>query len=152
MVSAIRSGPRAARSGDPVRADVSALWQALFTGKIVPAERVAEMVRPRRDVPEERKRYGLGFWLHPRSGAVALEGYDAGVSFRSVCDPGAGIIHTVISNWTDGAWPLARHLRDRLTPEPPDSAELAGPAGSAQAADRPLRRQDGLFGSKSAVP
>jgi hypothetical protein len=23
----------------------------------------------------------------------------------------------VISNWTDGAWPLARHLRDRLTPE-----------------------------------
>jgi CubicO group peptidase (beta-lactamase class C family) len=99
-------------------ADVTALWQALFTGQIVPAGRVAEMVRPRSDVPGARKRYGLGFWLHPRSGAVALVGYDAGVSFRSVCDPDAGIIHTVISNWTDGAWPLARHLWDRLTPGP----------------------------------
>jgi CubicO group peptidase (beta-lactamase class C family) len=97
-------------------ADVTALWQAVFTGKIVPAGRVAEMVRPRSDPPDERKRYGLGFWLHPRSGAVALEGSDAGVSFRSICDPGTGIIHTVISNWTDGAWPLARHLWDRLTP------------------------------------
>jgi CubicO group peptidase (beta-lactamase class C family) len=124
-----RDGPRTNVLHLPVRGsgdggaystatDVTALWQALFAGRIVPAGRVAEMVRPRSDVPGERKRYGLGFWLHPRSRAVALEGYDAGVSFRSVCDPDAGIIHTVISNWTDGAWPLARHLRDRLTPEP----------------------------------
>lgn len=97
-------------------ADVAALWRALSAGRIVPLGRVAEMVRPRSDVPAERKRYGLGFWLHPRSGAVALEGYDAGVSFRSVCDPDAGITHSVISNWTDGAWPLARQLWNRLTP------------------------------------
>ena len=30
------------------------------------AGRVAEMVTPRSDVPEERKRYGLGFWLRAR--------------------------------------------------------------------------------------
>ena len=97
-------------------ADVAALWRALFAGRIVPPGRVAELLRPRSDVPSERQRYGLGFWLHPTSRAAALEGYDAGVSFRSVSDPDTGVTHTVLSNWTDGAWPLARHLRDRLTP------------------------------------
>lgn len=83
-------------------AAITALWQALFNGAIVPLELV---VRPRSEVPDERKRYGLGLWLHPRSGAVLLQGYDAGFSFQSVCDPDAGITHTVISNWTDGVWP-----------------------------------------------
>ena len=32
-------------------------------------------------------RYGLGFWLHASSDVVMLDGYDAGVSFRSVHDP-----------------------------------------------------------------
>jgi len=41
-------------------ADISSLWQALFEGRIVSSEWVAEMVRPRSDVPEESKRYGLG--------------------------------------------------------------------------------------------
>jgi CubicO group peptidase (beta-lactamase class C family) len=97
-------------------ADVAALWRALFAGHVVAPALVAELVRPRSDVPSEKARYGLGFWLHPRTGAVVLEGYDAGVSFRSVCDPDAGITHTVLSNWTDGAWPLARYLAERLTP------------------------------------
>jgi CubicO group peptidase (beta-lactamase class C family) len=97
-------------------ADVAALWRAVFAGRIVPLDRVAEMVRPHSDAPRHRARYGLGFWLHPRSAAVALEGYDAGASFRSVHDPDTGTTHTVISNWTDGAWPLARMLADRLTP------------------------------------
>src|SRR5262249_56688141 len=97
-------------------ADIALLWGVLFDGTILPAGRVAEMLRPRSDVPSDRKRYGLGFWLHPRTDAVILEGSDAGVSFHSVCDLDAGIIHTVISNWTNGAWPLARHLSDALTP------------------------------------
>src|SRR3954453_15809265 len=97
-------------------ADVAALWRALFAGRIVPLSRVAELVRPRSDVPEEKKRYGLGFWLHPRTGAVLLEGYDAGVSARTVCDPDTGVTPPVLSNWTDGAWPLARYLWERLTP------------------------------------
>jgi hypothetical protein len=88
----------------------------LFGGRIVPPALVADLLRPRSDVPEEKKRYGLGFWLHPRSGAVLLEGYDAGVSFRGVCDPDSGTAHSVLANWTDGAWPLARYLSERLTP------------------------------------
>ena len=32
-------------------------------------------------------RYGLGFWLHQTGDGVHLEGWDAGVSFRTVHDP-----------------------------------------------------------------
>jgi hypothetical protein len=47
---------------------------------------------------------------------VMLEGYDAGVSFRTVHDPEAGCTHTVLSNTSDGAWPITRHLDSLLTP------------------------------------
>jgi CubicO group peptidase (beta-lactamase class C family) len=97
-------------------ADVSALWSALHVGRIMPLDRVAEMVRPHSDVPSGSMRYGLGFWLHPTGDAVVLEGADAGVSFRTVHDETTGVTHTVLSNSTDGAWPIARRLRDLLTP------------------------------------
>jgi CubicO group peptidase (beta-lactamase class C family) len=97
-------------------ADVSALWSAFFGGRIVPAASVREMVAPRSQDPTGRFRYGRGFWLHPTSDAVLLEGSDAGVSFRTVHDPVAGITHTVLSNTSEGAWPLARHLFGLLTP------------------------------------
>jgi CubicO group peptidase (beta-lactamase class C family) len=95
-------------------ADIDALWQSLFTGKIVPAGWVAEMVRARSDVPSEKMRYGLGFWLGRHSDTVILEGYDAGVSFRSVHDPTSNLTHTVISNSSDGAWPVTRRLDELL--------------------------------------
>jgi len=60
-------------------------------------------------------RYGLGFWLHACTDAVLLEGCDAGVSFRTVHDPRSGVTHTVISNTTDGAWPIARYLDERVS-------------------------------------
>lgn len=96
-------------------ADVSSFWRALFAGLIVSADWVAELVRPRSDVPNESKRYGLGFWLHGSSDVVMLEGSDAGVSFWSAHDPGRRTTHTVISNTTDGAWPIARLFVERLS-------------------------------------
>jgi CubicO group peptidase (beta-lactamase class C family) len=95
-------------------ADVSSFWSALFAGRIVSRDWVAEMVRPRSGLPRASMRYGLGFWLHASSDVVMLEGSDAGVSFRSVHDPASGATHTVLSNTTDGAWPIARLLDDRL--------------------------------------
>lgn len=97
-------------------ADIHALWAAFFAGWIVSTDWGAEMVRPRSDVPAESMRYGLGFWLHESRGAVMLEGYDAGVSFRTVHDPDEGFSHTVLSNTSDGAWPITRHLDRLLTP------------------------------------
>jgi CubicO group peptidase (beta-lactamase class C family) len=95
-------------------ADVSALWRALFAGRIVSSDWVAEMVRPRSDVPEESLRYGLGFWLHETKDIVILVGYDAGVSFRSWHDPGLESTVTVVSNTSDGVWPLSRRVDEHL--------------------------------------
>jgi CubicO group peptidase (beta-lactamase class C family) len=97
-------------------ADVHAMWSALFAGKIVSADWVAEMVRPRSDAPSESMRYGLGFWLHESRDTVMLEGSDAGVSFRTVHDRDAGFTHTVLSNTSTGAWPITRRLDELLTP------------------------------------
>jgi CubicO group peptidase (beta-lactamase class C family) len=94
-------------------ADIRLLWTAFFAGSIVARESVTEMVRPRSDVLSQRMRYGLGFWLHPSSDTVMLEGMDAGVSFRTVHDPRSAVTHTVISNTSDGAWPVTRHLEER---------------------------------------
>ena len=78
-------------------ADVSAFWRALFAGRIVSTDLVAELVRPRSDVPDGSRRYGLGFWLHGSGDAVMLEGSDAGVSFWSAHEPKPEITYTVIS-------------------------------------------------------
>jgi CubicO group peptidase (beta-lactamase class C family) len=96
--------------------DISSLWTAVFAGRIVSADLIAEMIAPRSDASAQSMRHGLGFWVHPRRDVVALEGYDAGVSFRTVHDPGQGLTHTVMSNTTDGAWPIARYLNEQLTP------------------------------------
>jgi CubicO group peptidase (beta-lactamase class C family) len=95
-------------------ADISAFWTALFAGRIVSPASLAEMVRPRSDWTEESKRFGLGFHLHGTNDAVALEGYDAGVSFASVHQPSTATTFTVISNWSDGAWPIAELLHQHL--------------------------------------
>lgn len=96
--------------------DIHRLWAALFRGEVVSRHRVDAMVRPRSEAGRPGRAYGLGFWLDTESDAVALEGSDAGVSFLSVHRPAAGITHTVVSNTTEGAWPLARHLRDTVRP------------------------------------
>jgi CubicO group peptidase (beta-lactamase class C family) len=90
-------------------ADVDSFWRAFFAARIVPADWVAEVTRPHSD------RYGLGFWLDTSSGAVIMEGSDAGVSFRSVHHSERPLTHTVVSNTSDGAWPIARLLVERLS-------------------------------------
>ena len=93
--------------------DVRALWTALFGGRIVSPAWVADVTRARSDAPEHL-RYGLGFWLHETKETVILEGYDAGVSFRSLHDPRSGTTLTVVSNSSNGAWPVARFLQERF--------------------------------------
>ena len=95
-------------------ADLQRLWAALQSGRIVTPDTLALMVTPRSDWPQESRRYGLGFHLHETGGAVWLEGYDAGVSFTSLHESSQGVTYTVISNWTDGAWPIVRLLNHQL--------------------------------------
>lgn len=100
-------------------ADVEALWDALFGGRVVSPAMVDRLTAPRSEAPAQRMRYGLGFWLHPERPVVMLEGMDAGVSFRSARDLETGAGYTVISNTSGGAWPLVRLLDERVD-------ELAG--------------------------
>ena len=94
--------------------DVSSLWGAFFAGRIVSSDWVTEMVRARSDVPSESLRYGLGFWIHPSGDVVELHGYDAGVSFRSTHDPRSMTTRTVISNTSEGTWPIETLLDERM--------------------------------------
>jgi CubicO group peptidase (beta-lactamase class C family) len=92
--------------------DVHHFWDAFLAGKIVAPQWVDAMVHPRSDVPSESKRYGLGFWLHATSSTVMLDGYDAGVSFRAARDIERDITWTVVSNTSEGAWPIVRAIAD----------------------------------------
>jgi CubicO group peptidase (beta-lactamase class C family) len=95
-------------------ADLAAFWPALLEGRIVAPGTVAEMIRPRHDVPSESLRYGLGFWLRADRDTVMLEGYDAGISCRTAFDPASRLHYTVVANTSAGAWPVVRFLDDML--------------------------------------
>ena len=114
-------------------ADVHAFWRALLDGRIVSRELVAEMLLPRSDCPEESSRYGLGFWLDgSRDDVMFLEGYDPGVSFRSVHVRSSDLTWTVVSNTSDGAWPVVRYLGEVLL-----DSERAGSSDVAPATAAP---------------
>jgi CubicO group peptidase (beta-lactamase class C family) len=90
--------------------DLHAFWGALTAGRIVREETVAEMIRPRFDVPEEGLRYGMGVFLGATGPQLIMEGYDAGVSFRSTHNPRTATTVSVLGNSSEGAWPLVHTL------------------------------------------
>ena len=66
-------------------------------------------------IPHENdKRYGMGFWFDPANQHIRLIGCDAGVSFASTVSRDTNNTHTVISNTSKGAWPIARLFNDKL--------------------------------------
>ncbi|GAA1444842.1 serine hydrolase domain-containing protein [Leifsonia poae] len=93
--------------------DVGRFWLALLGGRIVSRSAIARMLERVSDAGDGMG-YGLGFWLRDADGAVLLEGYDAGVSFRSWHRVDRDETVTVISNSSDGAWPVARRLAELL--------------------------------------
>ena len=108
-------------------------WTALFAGQILPMDAVESFVEPRTDVAPGKRRYGRGFWIRPDRPTVMLEGMDAGVSFRSAYDRPSGLIYTVISNTSSGAWPMVKHLDQQCGLRCPNLAHFsrAGAAGSS---------------------
>jgi CubicO group peptidase (beta-lactamase class C family) len=91
-------------------ADFRSFWAALFAGRIVGPERVAQLIAPYLDAPEAELRYGLGFWLAATGPEVLLVGGDAGISFVSEHDPGTGRTCTVVTNASVGAAAIWRRL------------------------------------------
>jgi CubicO group peptidase (beta-lactamase class C family) len=96
-------------------ANVHALWDALFAGRIVSLDTVAEMIRPRSDA-EESMSYGLGFWLDVLANTVRLLGGDAGVGFVSTHHRDRRFTATVLCNQTRGSWPTSQRVNQLLAP------------------------------------
>ena len=91
--------------------DLHRFWRSLVAGQIVGPDLVQTMITPRNVSHEEEKlRYGLGCWLHPTGPALIVEGYDAGVSMRSIHDPATETTATVLANSSEGAWRVAWKL------------------------------------------
>jgi CubicO group peptidase (beta-lactamase class C family) len=91
-------------------ADIRALWEAVFAGRVVSLDAVAEMTRPRSDVPDMSMQYGLGCWLDGSTGAVRMLGGDAGVGVVSTHHPEQDTTVTVLCNQTRGAWPTSERV------------------------------------------
>jgi CubicO group peptidase (beta-lactamase class C family) len=96
-------------------ADLERLWAAMFDGRVVPLPVIDDLLTARSDVPQEGRRYGLGFWLAADRAAAQVEGMDAGVSARSVHDRTTGVTYVVIANDSKGAWPIAEFLDERIS-------------------------------------
>lgn len=100
-------------------AEVIRLWAAVMAGAVVSAAMLREMTTAASSPATASGSfdYGLGCWLRNPSHVVEWEGYDAGASFRSGHDRASGLSYAVLSNTTEGAWPVAdaigRMMADR---------------------------------------
>lgn len=97
--------------------DLHRLWLSLLGGRIVSRASVDEMIRPRHDVPDEKMRYGMGFWIHRTHPALILEGYDGGASFRSTHIIETQTTVSVLGNSSEGAWPVISALAQAVDAE-----------------------------------
>lgn len=91
--------------------DVALLWEALDAGRIVSPDTRADLLTARTIRQEHGDGYGLGVWLW--GPAAVMTGSDAGASFHSVHVPGRAT-WSVLSNTSDGAWPVAARLNELL--------------------------------------
>ncbi|MDR0483323.1 MAG: beta-lactamase family protein [Cellulomonadaceae bacterium] len=92
--------------------DLGLFWRALMADEIVSSDVRQMMLTPTEPTPERLldRPYGLGFWL---GNGYLLRGADRGVSTWTHYDPADGSILTVLSNVTEGVWPLLHALRLR---------------------------------------
>lgn len=95
--------------------DVTTLWKAFWRYEIVPKELVEIYAQPyvKAEKEGEHTYYGHGLWIWEDAGRNREEyisGCDAGVSFKSSVNRGNELQVTVISNTTDGAWPVLKDI------------------------------------------
>jgi CubicO group peptidase (beta-lactamase class C family) len=99
--------------------DIEILWEAFWGFEILPKALVEIYTQPymKAETKREHTYYGHGLWIYEDEGQNREEfitGCDAGVSFRSSVNRGKELQVTVISNTTDGAWPVLRDIDSAL--------------------------------------
>ena len=95
--------------------DLAILWRAFWANEILPQELVEIYATPYVSTETQGTftHYGHGLWIgeKPRGQLkICIMGQDAGVSFWSSVTRNTDIQVTVISNTTDGAWPVLQDL------------------------------------------
>lgn len=104
--------------------DLAKLWTAFWNYEILPKELVEAYSTPQVKATSEGEDlyYGHGLWISEpaeREREIYIIGGDAGVSFTSRVKRDKGLLMTVISNTSHGAWPMLREIETALP-------ELAG--------------------------
>ncbi|MDQ5827501.1 MAG: beta-lactamase family protein [Chloroflexota bacterium] len=102
--------------------DITTLWKAFWSYEILPKALVEIYAQPYVKVETEGEHtyYGHGLWISADEGQtreVYITGCDAGVSFKSRVNRDTELQVTVISNTTDGAWPVLRDIDSALQGE-----------------------------------
>jgi CubicO group peptidase (beta-lactamase class C family) len=100
--------------------DLAILWKAFWENRILPGELVEIYVTPyvKAGREGENRYYGHGIWIDQEGegwSGVHITGSDAGVAFWSGMQRDTGLQITVISNTSDGAWPILREIKGMLT-------------------------------------
>jgi CubicO group peptidase (beta-lactamase class C family) len=100
--------------------DLATLWKAFWENAIVPEDLVELCATPyvKAETEGEDTYCGYGLWIDMEPGEqpeVYITGGDAGVSFRSSVKRSSDLQVTVMSNTTNGAWPVLRDIEDTLT-------------------------------------
>ena len=95
--------------------DLAVLWKAFWGHELLSQELVEIFAAPCVKVQTEGadRYYGYGLWIDEHAGRqreVYITGCDAGVSFKSSVYRGTDLQVTVISNTTQGAWPVLRDI------------------------------------------
>ena len=95
--------------------DIATLWKAFWGYAIVPKALVEIYTQPYVQAATKRghTHYGHGLWVYEderRNREEFITGCDAGVSFKSSVNRVNQLQITVISNTTDGAWPVLRDI------------------------------------------
>ena len=99
--------------------DLATLWQAFWANEILPQELVEIYATPyvKADMEDENSYYGYGLWIDVEPGGqreVYMIGDDAGVSFLSTVKRASDLQVTVISNTSNGAWPVLQDIESAL--------------------------------------
>jgi len=96
-------------------ADLARLWDAFWGGEILSREMVELYTQPYSKAESEgpHEHYGHGIWIHDsdeRGRETYITGCDAGVSMKSGLIHNTNTLVTVLSNTTEGAWPVLKDI------------------------------------------
>ncbi|HHW23584.1 MAG TPA: beta-lactamase family protein [Clostridiaceae bacterium] len=98
--------------------DLYILWDAFFNYKILSEDMTELYIKPYIEAESEGKNlyYGHGIWIRKKEDKSEeyIIGSDAGISFKSAVIRKNEVVYTVISNTSDGAWPLIRAIENHF--------------------------------------